>query len=110
MEQDPSRFRPTLCRSCKASIRFVRGLEEGTWFPLDLPPVDDGVWAVEENAEGGPRLIPAQNAEITLFGPPDRYNTHWKTCPDAKDWHRRTRDQNIRDRRGPGNDPKDTAK
>lgn len=95
-------FRPTTCRSCKAPIRFVLGLEEGRYMPLDLEPVPDGPWAIEETVRG-PQLVQAKKVATSLFGEPERYVSHWATCPDAKDWHARTLAENRT--RGPGTTP-----
>ena len=101
----PNRFAPTTCRSCKAPIRWVHGLEEGAWMPMDVAPVPSGPWRIEPNAYGEPSLIAAKHATSDLFGDPLRYTSHWANCPDAKDWHARTRERNLTEKRGPGRTP-----
>lgn len=83
---DRTKFQPTTCRSCKAAIRWVLGLEEGAFMPLNVDPIPDGDWAVEDT-EDGPQLVPKRLATTDLFGEPLLYRSHWATCPDSKRWH-----------------------
>lgn len=84
------------CRSCQAPIRWAVSESSGKRIPLDLMPVDDGniVETGRTHPSGAPMvryLKRAQSAITTSLlddvPAPDRYVTHFATCPNA-DQHR----------------------
>jgi hypothetical protein len=108
---DPlAKFKPTVCRKCGDPIRWVLGLESGSWMALDLAPVADGAWAIEET-NAGPALIDWRSATQDLFGEPLRYWSHWSTCADVKAaTNEISATRNNYKGRGPGRSPDEVKK
>ena len=83
------------CRSCGAPIEWVR-TTNGETMPLDPDPRDDG-----NLARTGSRSTTRTGSEVDVvryvdpadlplpgLDPPDRYVSHFTTCPDADQWRR----------------------
>jgi hypothetical protein len=72
----------TRCKSCGASVLFVKHATSGKWMPMDAEPL---------KADG-----PGQFAIIFSIAWPygdaeraeqlDRYVSHFSTCPHAREW------------------------
>ncbi len=77
------------CRSCAATIRYVK-TPAGRTMPLDVEPAPDGNVRVAfvGGLEVGLVLAdPAELAAARIDGP--LYLSHFATCPDAGRWRRK---------------------
>lgn len=74
--------RVTTCRSCKADIVWTR-TPKGKNMPIDSTPVPDGDWMLEEGEDGKPNAVHASNIHGALEGDMARYQSHFKSCPNA---------------------------
>jgi hypothetical protein len=87
------RFRPLQpqarlvpCRSCRAPIFFARILASGKPVPIDPEPVADGnLVLVDPEGQCVNVLTPA---EVPSYAGA-KFQTHFRTCPDAKGWRRK---------------------
>lgn len=75
------------CRSCGASVVWVKIRPGGRAMPLDADPHPDGNVIVDLNAGAGVVLSTA-TLDIVREDTPDEplYRSHFATCPHAKDW------------------------
>ena len=82
-------MRTTPCRSCKKLITFAKTVR-GRWLPLDAGPAPLGEFVLidEEGAGTYTATHVSTLSEIEAVGFRERYQPHWKTCPNAKA-HRR---------------------
>lgn len=88
------------CRSCNAPIRWVL-TGDGKRMPLDLEPVETGnVEVVGETRrhleDGGIEVTPVvrvlkkgEGETLPGLAPPERYVSHFATCPNAAQHRRR---------------------
>lgn len=78
------------CRSCGAEIIWVL-TQKGKRMPIDAEPREDGNIEIVKRDPGEPPLVRyLTGSEDTLpgFDLPDRYVSHFATCPHA-DQHRK---------------------
>lgn len=85
------------CRSCGAPVEWVRTSPEGKVMPLDPAPRDDGN-LVRTGARSSTRMgtdvdvvryVDTDTPALPGIDPPDRYVSHFATCPHADHWRRR---------------------
>ncbi len=79
------------CRSCGAPIFWAVGEVTGKRTCLDFTPVPKGAFVIRErgrdiryahrNVYDDPRWQPGTWSK-------ERYDSHFATCPDAKDWRK----------------------
>lgn len=79
------------CASCGASIMWCVS-SKGTRMPVDPTPVADGNVILDgegraPNGELLPRAIVLGKMDAPL-GDPERYVSHFVSCPDARGWRR----------------------
>jgi len=70
--------RNAVCSTCRAPIIWVR-TKAGKATPLDATPIADGAWQISAD---GQAIHVATGAD--MFAPPERYTSHFATCPQAK--------------------------
>ena len=78
------------CRSCGAEVTWAT-TDAGKGIPLDPEPRQDGnLVIVGDDHFGTPRvrLDRPDDNQGALFGPSERYVSHFVTCPDASEWRR----------------------
>lgn len=77
------------CRSCKAQIYWVITEPGGKKMPIDAEPDPTGSFVVTKRGD----VLVAQHVKRVdpeLLATMKRYMSHWATCPDSDDWHKRT--------------------
>jgi hypothetical protein len=82
------------CRSCGAEVEWVRFQHTGKLVPLDPAPRDDGnivrtgerSWTRHSTEVDVVRLLNMAEPALPGIYPPERYVTHFTTCPDADSW------------------------
>lgn len=76
--------RVTQCRSCKAEIVWAR-TPRGKNMPVDATPVPDGDWMLVEGDDEKPQAKPFNSTHAALDGMGEmaRYQSHFKSCPNA---------------------------
>jgi len=82
--QDPRR--QTTCKSCGASVYWAE-TKNGKRMPLDAEPVNNGQWLLFFNE----RLQILKTRKVTKNDDPyqNRYDSHFATCPNAKNHRKR---------------------
>jgi hypothetical protein len=87
------------CRSCGAPVEWVRVHPTGKVMPLDPAPRIDGnvvrtgerSWTRQGTEVDVVRVVPTGDEPLPGIDPPDRWVSHFVTCPDADSWSRRRR-------------------
>ena len=76
--------RVTQCRSCRAEIVWAR-TPRGKNMPIDATPVPDGEWMLVEGEDEKPQAKPfnSTHAAADGMGQMARYQSHFKSCPNA---------------------------
>ena len=85
------------CRSCGTPIEWVRTSPEGKVMPLDPDPLDDGnlvrTGATSTTRMGTTvavvRYLDPDTPPLPGIDPPERYVSHFATCPDSDFWRNR---------------------
>lgn len=90
----PANARRSRCSSCQAPIIWAEFKATGTRAPLDAEPVPDGNLAIASWRPDGTALIvladTVQGGQLALdTAPPERWVTHFATCPNAAEHRRR---------------------
>jgi hypothetical protein len=83
------------CRSCGAPVEWVR-TTEGRTMPLDPDPRLDGnlerTGSRSRTRQGTEvdvvRVVPTGDEPLPGIDPPDRFVSHFATCPHADRWRR----------------------
>lgn len=84
----------TTCRSCGAKViwAWTQKLKRE---PLDAAPVPEGNIEIigthtDDDGKTAPQVRHLKKGEgDTLFEPPDRYVSHFYTCPDGPSWRKK---------------------
>jgi hypothetical protein len=73
------------CRSCAASIFFVRCVKTGKNIPCDVGAASDGNVVLRE---GSTREADVLGHDAAKAYPGKKYRSHFMTCPNATAWRR----------------------
>jgi hypothetical protein len=78
------------CRSCGAEIKWARTEKNGKPIPVDPEPVEGGNLELHADDDGElvARALCGQEQTLPGMDLPDRYVSHFATCPNA-DQHRK---------------------
>ena len=82
------------CRSCNAPVIWATNEKTGGRMPFDAEPDPKGKWELVDGPDG--KIARYDKGGYTgLPGVPgsERYTSHFTTCPDAKAWRGRRRQE-----------------